>query len=47
VITDRFQEVIVSKNLVLADIVTKGLYLSLALAALVFVAMLLLTGLHS
>ncbi len=35
------------KNLVLADVVTKSFYFSLAVAAFVFVTMLLLTGLHS
>jgi hypothetical protein len=41
-----FREAIVSKNVVVADIVTKTLYVSLAAAALVFVSMLVLTVLH-
>jgi hypothetical protein len=36
----------VSKNLVLADVVAKALYSFLAVAALVFVSMLVLTALH-
>jgi hypothetical protein len=36
----------VRKNVVLADIVTKALYIFSGIAALVFVSMLLLTGLH-
>jgi hypothetical protein len=35
-----------TKNLVLADVVTKTFYFSLIAAAFVFVSMLLLTGLH-
>jgi hypothetical protein len=41
------QEAIVTKDRVLADVVMKTVYFSLAAAALVFVSMLLLTGLHS
>jgi hypothetical protein len=44
--TERFQEAIVSKSVVLADIVTKASYVFLAVAGLVFVSMLLLTSLH-
>ncbi len=36
-----------TKNLVLADVVTKTFYFSLIFAAFAFVSMLLLTGLHS
>jgi hypothetical protein len=35
------------KNLFMADVLTKTLYFSLILVAVVFVSMLLLTGLHS
>jgi hypothetical protein len=35
-----------TKNLAIADIATKAVYACLAIAALVFVSMLLLTGLH-
>jgi hypothetical protein len=41
-----FQEAIVTKNLVLADVATKTAYFSMAVASFVFVSMLLLTGLH-
>jgi hypothetical protein len=40
------REAIMFKNLALADIVTKTMYVALAIAAFVFVSMLLLTGLH-
>jgi hypothetical protein len=40
------QEASVTKNLVLADVVTKTAYFSMAVASFVFVSMLLLTGLH-
>jgi hypothetical protein len=36
----------VTKNLFLADVFTKTVYAALAMAAFVFVSMLLLTGLH-
>ena len=36
-----------TNNRVLADVVTKTIYFSLAAAAFVFISMLLLTGLHS
>jgi len=42
-----FEETVVIKNYVASDVVTKMLYFSFAGAALVFVAMLLLTGLHA
>jgi hypothetical protein len=45
-IGDRIAGADVSKNLVVADIVTKVLYFSLATATFVFVSMLLLTALH-
>jgi hypothetical protein len=41
-----FQEEIMIKNPVLADVATKIAYFSLIVAALVFVSMLLLTHLH-
>jgi hypothetical protein len=44
--TDGIPGGIVSKNVVLADIVTKASYVFLAVAGLVFVSMLLLTSLH-
>jgi hypothetical protein len=47
IIIDDFQEAIVTNNRVLADVVTKTIYFSLAAAAFVFISMLLLTGLHS
>jgi hypothetical protein len=40
------REAVVTKNLALAEIVTKILYVAFAIAAFVFVSMLLLTGLH-
>jgi hypothetical protein len=43
----EFQEEIVTKNPVLADVVTKTVYFTLIAAVFVFVSMLLLTGLHS
>jgi hypothetical protein len=46
IITDGIQEAIVIKNLVFADIAMKAMYVSLAIAAFVFISMLLLTGLH-
>jgi hypothetical protein len=45
-IGDRIAGADVSENLVVADIVTKVLYFSLAAATFVFVSMLLLTALH-
>ena len=39
-------EAIVAENLARAGLVTKVIYFSLAVAAFVFVSMLLLTGLH-
>jgi hypothetical protein len=36
----------VTKNLALADVVTKTIYFSLTAATFVFVSMLLFTGLH-
>ena len=36
-----------TNNRALADVVTKTIYFSLAVAAFVFISMLLLTGLHS
>jgi hypothetical protein len=44
--TDGIPGGIVSKNVVLADIVTKTMYVFLTAAALVFVSMLVLTVLH-
>jgi hypothetical protein len=41
-----FQEEIMTKNPVFADVITKIAYFSLIVAALVFVSMLLLTRLH-
>jgi hypothetical protein len=41
-----FEEAIVTRDQVVTDVVTKTVYFSLALAAFVFVSMLLLTGLH-
>jgi hypothetical protein len=41
-----FQEATVTKNLFLADVLTKTVYATLAMAAFIFVSMLLLTGLH-
>ena len=41
-----FEEAIVTRNEVVTDVVTKTVFFSLALAAFVFVSMLLLTGLH-
>jgi hypothetical protein len=41
-----FQEAIVTKDLFLADVLTKTVYATLAIAAFMFVSMLLLTGLH-
>jgi hypothetical protein len=41
-----FEEAIVTRDQVVADVVTKTVYFSLALAAFAFVSMLLLTGLH-
>jgi hypothetical protein len=40
------EEASVTRNAVVTDVVMKTLYFSLALAAFVFVSMLLLTGLH-
>jgi hypothetical protein len=36
----------VTKNIFLADVLTKTVYAALAIAAFMFVSMLLLTGLH-
>ena len=41
-----FEEAIVTRDQVVTDVLTKTVYFSLALAAFVFVSMLLLTGLH-
>ena len=41
-----WEEEIVTRNYVLSDFVTKTAYFSLAAAALVFVSMLMMTGLH-
>jgi hypothetical protein len=41
-----FQEVVVTKSYAVSDILIKTGYFSLAIAALVFVSMILLTGLH-
>lgn len=41
-----FEEAIVTRDQVVTDVVTKTVYFSLALAAFVFVSMLLLTDLH-
>jgi hypothetical protein len=43
----KFQGAAVSKNLPLADIVTKVLWFSLGIGGVVFVLMLLLTRLHA
>jgi hypothetical protein len=40
------REVVVTKNYALSDVVVKTAYFSFAVAALVFVSMILLTGLH-
>jgi hypothetical protein len=42
----NFEEAVVTKNYALPDVVTKIMYFSLAAAALVFVSMLLLAGVH-
>ena len=41
-----FEEEVMIKNFVLSDFATKTVYFSLVAAAVVFVSMLLLTGLH-
>jgi hypothetical protein len=46
IITMAFQEEIMTRNPVFADVITKMAYFSLIVAALVFVSMLLLTRLH-
>jgi hypothetical protein len=43
---DALREVIMATDYVLSDVITKAAYVCLAAAAFVFVAMLLLTGLH-
>ena len=41
-----WEEEIVTRNYVLSDFVTETAYFSLAAAALLFISMLLMTGLH-
>ena len=45
-LSDDLQEMVMTENYVLADVVVKTAYFSLAAGALLFVVMLLLTTIH-